>query len=189
MRPFVVRFFAGSFYHNFRIWTFCFFKNCPPISFPPLSSHLWSSAPRDPPTRWMRLWGAPVQRRFCCGGRRGCSVLSGLLRVWVIGDCGVLAVPNAACWGGIGGAQRIRDVGSATLLRLVAPPEVTAAHRLLPRADAVLVPAALPVRFLEPMGGESGDGGLRGDGGTGGAGMRCGSKVRWARRLTRRRRY
>ncbi len=69
----------------------------------------------------------------------------------------------------MGGAQRIRDVGSATLLRLVAPPEVTAAHRLLARADAVLAPAVRPVRFREPMGGESGDGGYGGTGVTGDA--------------------
>ena len=74
----------------------------------------------------------------------------------------------------MGGAQRIRDVGSATLLRLVAPPGVSAAHRLLAWADAVLVPAVEPVRFREPMGGESGDGGYggrgcRGWGGCGGA--------------------
>ena len=62
------------------------------------------------------------------------------------------------------GAQRIWDVGSATLLRLVAPPEVTAAHRLLAGADAGLAPVAVPVRFLEPMGGESGDGGYGGPG-------------------------
>ena len=61
-------------------------------------------------------------------------------------------------------AQRIWDVGSATLLRLVAPPEVTAAHRLIARADAVWVPAVVPVLFLEPMGGESGDGGYGGRG-------------------------
>ena len=61
-------------------------------------------------------------------------------------------------------AQRIWDVGSATLLRLVAPPEVTAAHRLLAGADAGLAPVAVPVRFLEPMGGESGDGGYGGPG-------------------------
>ena len=72
----------------------------------------------------------------------------------------------------MGGAQRIRDVGSATLLRLVAPPEVTAAHRLLAWVDAVLAPAVLSVRFREPMGGESGDGGygVTGGGGGGGAG-------------------
>ena len=70
--------------------------------------------------------------------------------------------PNAACWGGIGGAQRIRDVGSATLLRLVAPPEVSAVHRLLAPAVPVLYPVAVTVLFREPMGGESGDGGYRG---------------------------
>ena len=42
-----------------------------------------------------------------------------------------LSLIHISPWGGIGGAQRIRDVGSATLLRLVAPPEVTAAHRLI----------------------------------------------------------
>ena len=68
-------------------------------------------------------------------------------------------------------AQRIREVGSATSLRLVAPPGVTAAHRLIARTDAGLVPAALPVLFLEPMGGESGDGGDGGYGGYGGRGL------------------
>ena len=80
----------------------------------------------------------------------------------------------------MGGAQRIRDVGSATLLRLVAPPEVTAAHRLIARADAVWIPAAVPVRFREPMGGESGDGGY---GGTGfrecGDAVGCKNSVGW----------
>ena len=86
-------------------------------------------------------------------------------------------------------AQRIRDVGSATLLRLVAPPEVTAAHRLIARADAVWVPAAVPVLFLEPMGGESGDGGYggRGTGVAGGEGMRWGAKICRMGWLTRRR--
>ena len=109
-----------------------------------------------------------------------CGELVGLW--WVRGflGCGSSGIvvfwrsPNAAPWGGMGGAQRIREVGSATLLRLVAPPEVSAAHRLLARADAVLAPAAVPVRFLEPMGGESGDGGYGGTGvrgpGVGGCG-------------------
>ena len=89
-------------------------------------------------------------------------------RFWGVGHregC-VLAVPNAALYGGIGEARGIREVGSATLLRLVAPPKVTAAHRLLAGADAVWVPAAVPVLFWEPMGGESGDG-VTGDGGPG----------------------
>ena len=94
--------------------------------------------------------------------------------VWVIGDCGVLAVPQCRHVGRHWGAQRIREVGSATSLRLVAPPEVSAAHRLLAWADAVWVSAAVPVLFREPMGGESGDGGyggreLPGVGGCGGA--------------------
>ena len=89
-------------------------------------------------------------------------------------------------------AQRIREVSSATLLRLVAPPEVTAAHRLIARADAVWVPAVVPVLFREPMGGESGDGGYgvtggRGTGVTGGTGIRWGAKIRRVGWLTRRR--
>ena len=93
--------------------------------------------PPGPPDAIGAALGAPVQRRFCCGGWRGCIALSELFGVWVIGDGVFWRSPNAALCGGIGGAQRIRDVGSATLLRLVAPPEVTAAHRLIARADAV----------------------------------------------------
>ena len=51
--------------------------------------------------------------------------------MWVIGEAVFWWSPNAAFYGGIGGAQHIREVGSATLLRLVAPPEVSAAHRLI----------------------------------------------------------
>ena len=93
---------------------------------------------------------------------------------------GCSGVPQCRPPGRHWGAQRIRDVGSATLLRLVAPPEVTATHRLIARADAVWIPAAVPVRFREPMGGESGDGGY---GGTGfrecGDAVGCKNSVGW----------
>ena len=125
------------------------------------------SAPRDPLTRALGLlvfwWdvGAAVW------GVGRVVVGAVLFGVWVIGEAVFWRSPNAAPWGGIGGAQRIREVGSATLLRLVAPPGVSAAHRLLARTDAGLAPTALPVRFREPMGGESGDGGYGVTGATG----------------------
>ena len=141
--------------------------------------------PRTPDAIGAAL-GAPVERRFCYGGGRRCIVLSLLFGVWVIGDAVFWRSPNAALCGGIGGAQRIREVGSATSLRLVAPPEVSAAHRLLAWADAVWV-SAVPVLFREPMGGESGDG-VTGDGGARGGGMRWGAMTRRIGWLTRGRR-
>ena len=106
----------------------------------------------------MLRWGGG----FAVVGGRRCIVLSLFFGEWVIGEAVFWRSPNAALCGGIGGAQRIREVGSATSLRLVAPPEVSAAHRLLAWADAVWVSAAVPVLFREPMGGESGDGGYGG---------------------------
>ena len=87
--------------------------------------------PPGPPDAIGAALSAPVQRRFRRGGRRGVSFNPCFLGRWVIGEAVFWRSPNAALCGGIGGAQRIREVGSATLLRLVAPPRVTAAHRLL----------------------------------------------------------
>ncbi len=71
------------------------------------------SAPRDPLTRALGLlagWcgvGAAVR----AAGR--IMVGAGLLGAVVIGDVGFWRSPHAARCGGMGGAQRIREVGSA----------------------------------------------------------------------------
>ena len=142
----------------------------------------WSPAgglcPRDPLTQRVWLWAFRCSAGFAVVGVGASKVYCSLLGCESSGRLcsSVPPIPPAAA--ALGGAQHIREVDSATVLRLVAPPKVTAAHRLLSSAIPILCPAVVPVLFREPMGGESGDGGYRE------AGMRYGSEIRWGGRLT-----